>query len=279
MKKPIILFADNDAEFLATRSKFLEQEGFKVLPAINPDEARNILENRDIEIAILDLRLMNDKDDKDLSGLNLAKRVKPMIPKIILTNFPSVEAVREALSQQLEGLPPAIDFLDKKEGPQALLTAIRKVLTLENHFKELTSSIADRITDDYEDARQQAKVNFWASLIVAVVGLIVILVGVALMMGNLLAMGIPSVIVGVMGEAVSVLFFKRVDTANTRMDNYHRELLDTRQFENLLASCDELLNDENKEKYKEKVISAAIKLWLSQGEVIPQISPEKSGEV
>ncbi len=128
MKKAIILFADNDEEFLATRRNTLEQEGYQVLSALNPDEARNILEQGNIDVAILDLRLMNDNDEKDLSGLNLAKRVAPAIPKIILTKFPTVEAVREALAPQLIGLPPAVDFIAKQEGPSALLTAIQKAL-------------------------------------------------------------------------------------------------------------------------------------------------------
>ena len=278
MKKAIILFADNDEEFLATRRAALEQEGYKVVSALNPEDARNILERGGIDVVILDLRLINDNDEKDLSGLNLAKRVAPSIPKIILTHFPTVEAVREALAPQLEGLPPAVDFVAKQEGPQALLTAIRKVLIFDDQFRELTGNIADRIIEDYKDARQQARLNFWASLGVALIGVVVIFVGVALSMGGKLAVGVPSAVAGVVVEVVSILFFQRADTANKRMDIYHGELLRTRQFENLLAACDELTNNASKEKSKQKVIAAATKLWLSAGEIKPQKSSEKSTE-
>ena len=278
MSKATILLADNDDEFRATRCEALEQEGYKVVPARNPEEAKDILNRGGIDVAVIDVRLINDNDEKDLSGLNLAKRVAPSIPKIILTKFPTVEAVREALAPQLEGLPPAIDFVAKQEGPQVLLTAIRKVLNLGGRFRELSGSIVDRIAEDYKDARHQAKVNFGASVVMAILGTVVVFIGVALVMGNLLALGIPSVIVGIVVEVVSVLFFKRVDIANTRMDRYHQELLKTRQFENLLAACEELTNNESREKSKEKVIIAATKLWLCQSGMGLQTSTEKNNE-
>ncbi len=264
----IILFADNDKEFLETRCEFLEQEGFRIIPALDPAEAKRILDQGNIHLAILDLRLLNDDDEKDLSGLNLAKRSTPVIPKIILTRFATVEAVREALGPQLDGLPPAVDFVGKQEGPQALLTAIRKVLKIESRFREVIDGLADQIREDYEDARQQAKVNFRASLGVALSGILIIFVGVGSAIGNMVAIGVPSAIAGVIAEAVGVLFFRRADAANARMDRYHHELLETRQFENLLAACDELPVVERQELCKEKVIEVTTERWL--GHVNPE---------
>ena len=76
--------------------------------ALDPGEARNILEQGGIDLAIVDLRLLNDGDEKDISGLTLARETARSVPKIILTRFATVEAVREALGPQLEGLPPAV---------------------------------------------------------------------------------------------------------------------------------------------------------------------------
>lgn len=50
------------------------------------------------------------------------------IPKIILTGHPSYTAVREALGPVLDGLPPAVDFLYKHEGLEAMQRAIENVL-------------------------------------------------------------------------------------------------------------------------------------------------------
>lgn len=124
MPKATILFADNDPDFLRTRSEFLEQEGYLVVPAADPTEARRKLEVGGIDLAILDIRLVDDDDEKDVSGLTLAKEVARTVPKIILTGFPSYEYVREALRPQLDGLPAAVGFVAKQEGTEALLDAI-----------------------------------------------------------------------------------------------------------------------------------------------------------
>ena len=107
MPKATILFADNDPDFLKTRSEFLEQEDYLVIPAGDPTEARRKLETGRIDLAIVDIRLVNDDDEKDTSGLVLAMEVARSVPKIILTGFPSYEYVREVLKSQADGLPAA----------------------------------------------------------------------------------------------------------------------------------------------------------------------------
>ncbi|MFN8457504.1 MAG: response regulator [Anaerolineae bacterium] len=135
-KKPTILFVDNNRDFLKTRSEFLEQGGYDLILAFEPKEALKIMAQEQIDLVILDLRLINDDDEKDFSGLNLAKESNPSIPKIILTRFPSVEAVREALRPAFNDLPPALDFISKLEGPEALLTAVKRALMLANSSKK-----------------------------------------------------------------------------------------------------------------------------------------------
>lgn len=130
MAKANILFADNDLDFLKTRSDYLEREGYRVIPATDLSEVRRRLEGGGIDLAILDIRLRDDDDDKDTSGLTLAKEVARLTPKIILTGFPSVDAVRVALTTQLDGLPAAVDFVGKAEGPKALVRAIQRALEL-----------------------------------------------------------------------------------------------------------------------------------------------------
>jgi hypothetical protein len=78
----------------------------------------------------------------------------------------------------------------------------------------------------------------------------------------MLGVGVPGVIAGVITEAVSLLFFHRADTANKRADQYHQELLQIRQLDNLIAACDELRPGERQEKCKEQVIEAATMQWF-----------------
>ncbi len=122
-----ILFADNDPDFLNTRAEFLERAGYRVLKADTLEKARQALQTVYVHLAILDIRMENDDDEKDISGLTLAKDPAfRFVPKIILTGFPSYQYVREVLGPALDGLPPAVDFLAKEEGPEALIQAVER---------------------------------------------------------------------------------------------------------------------------------------------------------
>jgi CheY-like chemotaxis protein len=151
----IILFADNDPDFLKTRSECLEHEGYRVIPAWTPTETRELLLQGRIDLAILDIRLKNDGDEKDTSGLILAREVALSVPKIILTSFPTVQAVRDALGQTFNGLPAAVDFIDKDDGPKALIEAVRKALNV------LPSYVEDVfIVHGHDDAARETVSRF-----------------------------------------------------------------------------------------------------------------------
>jgi hypothetical protein len=62
--------------------------------AFDPAEAKRILEQGNIDLAIIDIRLMDDNDEKDISGLVVAKETAPSIPKIILIRFPAFELAK-----------------------------------------------------------------------------------------------------------------------------------------------------------------------------------------
>lgn len=128
MKKRVLI-VDNDPDFLQARVERLIAEGFTVFSAQSRDAAREHLERLRVDVAIIDIRLRNDRDEKDTTGLLLAKEeAYRVVPKIIMTNWPTYEAVREALGTAVEGLPAAVDFIAKKEGPEAMLAALKKAL-------------------------------------------------------------------------------------------------------------------------------------------------------
>lgn len=124
MARGRILFADNDAMFRSARAEFLQHD-YDVFEASSVQEARQQLHDSRIHLAILDIRLVNDNDDHDFSGLLLAKDpAYRAVPKIMLTGYPSVETAREALRDALTGIPSAVDYLAKREGAEALLQAV-----------------------------------------------------------------------------------------------------------------------------------------------------------
>jgi predicted nucleotide-binding protein len=128
MRTPTILFADNDQDFLDARKDFLLQEGYQVLLATDPITARQFLLKERIDLAILDIRLVNDDDDHDISGILLARDVAPRVPKIMLTAFPSVETARRAFSALFPG-EHVVDYIAKKEEQNVLLSAVHVVLS------------------------------------------------------------------------------------------------------------------------------------------------------
>lgn len=124
-----ILLVDNDADFLDTRREYLENAGHRVLTADSLEQARKKLADEFVHLALLDIRMVDDDDDRDTSGLTLAKDpAYRSVPKIMLTGFPTYQAVREALGPALDGLPPAVAFLAKQEGPAAMIDGVNQVL-------------------------------------------------------------------------------------------------------------------------------------------------------
>ena len=124
-----ILFADNDSDYLSICAEFLEAASYKIFKASKPLEVQHILEAKRIHLAILDLRLTTDSDEKDRSGIRLAKEIARPIPKLILTKFPTVSDVRKAMKFDKESLPPVVDFVDKKAGLNHLLTIVEHAFT------------------------------------------------------------------------------------------------------------------------------------------------------
>lgn len=122
-----ILFIDNDLDFLDVRVRRLQADGFDVQTATDLDQAEELLKRNWVHLAIVDVRMREENDDKDTSGISLAKNPDyAAIPKIILTKYPGFEYVREALGPVVDGMPPAVGFLSKKEGYDAMLAAIKE---------------------------------------------------------------------------------------------------------------------------------------------------------
>ncbi|MDX6499171.1 MAG: two-component system, OmpR family, response regulator MtrA [Blastocatellia bacterium] len=128
MLSPRILIADNDSRFAESCAEFLENSGYSVKTAFNLADAGAALETSNIHLAILDLRLVNDGDKNDLSGLTLARRSDPLIPKIILTSFQRWEDVRGAIGPVEVERPPAVSFVAKQEGLDVLLSYVKRTL-------------------------------------------------------------------------------------------------------------------------------------------------------
>jgi CheY-like chemotaxis protein len=262
MKKTILL-ADNNEASRSSWGRVLTGAGYNVQLARNTSEAHNILQSMEVDIAVLDLRLENDDDENDISGLLLAKdEAYRNIPKIILTAFHAgYKNLRDVLGALVEDIPPAIAFVHKDEGPQALIEVIKKTSTYWSHLQLSTAKVSQQIKNDHNDARQQAKWNYAAAFILSLLGGIVIFAGISLAWSNQLTIGVVGTSGGIVIEVLSYLFYHRVNLANNRMDVYHKELLQTYWLEFLLATC-EKLPLEKRAICTEQIITTATNNWI-----------------
>jgi predicted nucleotide-binding protein len=124
--KASILLADNKKNFLKFWSGVLRRDGFEVTEAGSYSKAKELLDKTTFDMAVLDLRLKDDLDENDLSGLQLAEEYGgESLPIIIFTAKPTIKAARRALEKDGRS-SPAVAFVEKEDGQEALLKAVRK---------------------------------------------------------------------------------------------------------------------------------------------------------
>jgi CheY-like chemotaxis protein len=270
-----LLLADNDEESRTTWARLLSNAGYHVRTAGSPDEARAILGTTAVDVAVLDLRLVDDDAENDYSGLLLAKDpAYTRVPKIILTAFPTdSQHLREVLGAALDDLPTVVAFVDKAEGFKVLLDVIRNTLEVWPRLRRSTIKVSDQINTDHAETRQQARTDYWTAHILSIAGGIIILGGVVLAYANQLAVGLVGTAGGIVAEIMGYLFYSRVNRANQRMDTYHRELLQTYWVEFLLAACEELPHEKRVASI-ETILAKAGNSWLTlqSGPVSPQVT-------
>lgn len=131
MNQTKILVIDNATQFRTSlASGVLEPALYKVFQVASPEEARKILEKELVHLALVDIRLRNDNDENDQSGLDLCRDMDPMIARIILTGYPGWRLVRDAALQPTKNRRRLADgFIHKQdEGPETILSEVKRVL-------------------------------------------------------------------------------------------------------------------------------------------------------
>lgn len=120
----IILLVDNDKGFLSVYARLLEQEGYRVYQAGSVIEGETILDSTHIHLLICDIRLEDDDDDQDISGLLLVEKKKfSHISKLMLTSFPSWDYARRVLGAKIEDTN-ILDLLNKADGPLQIIDKV-----------------------------------------------------------------------------------------------------------------------------------------------------------
>jgi len=123
-----ILIADDEKNMRWILEKTLKLEGFKVIEAVDGEDAFNFFIDEEPDLVVLDYKMPK------IDGLEVLKRIKTVndkIPVIIITAHGSTEAAVEAMKLG------AVDYISKPFEIEELKITIKKALNIEELTKEI----------------------------------------------------------------------------------------------------------------------------------------------
>ncbi|MDJ0835869.1 MAG: response regulator [Acidobacteriota bacterium] len=151
-----ILIIENDDEYRELIAELLIDEGCLVIQAGTLDEARRHLEERFFHLILCDIRMEDDNDEHDHSGIEFLKNEAPdMIPRVINTNYKNIENMDKSFG--------AAEEVVAKGESDTLLAALRKAwkknIGMEReqsfHFDEETVTTFSRLAELLEPDPQK----------------------------------------------------------------------------------------------------------------------------
>ena len=93
-KKPAVLVVEDEASVLLTYRLLLEEQGYKVFPALSSQEAEAVLARKRFDLVLCDLSL-----EQNHTGFEVFERVRrrdPDVPCVMLTGYANRETVERA---------------------------------------------------------------------------------------------------------------------------------------------------------------------------------------
>src|ERR1700748_3766187 len=121
-----ILIADDQEDVLEALRLLLKREGYKIDSVESPREALQAIENRDYDVALVDLNYTRDTTSGQ-EGLELLAKIQaadPMLPVVVMTAWGSVDLAVEAMRRG------ARDFVQKPWENERLSAIVRTQLEL-----------------------------------------------------------------------------------------------------------------------------------------------------
>ncbi len=134
MKRPTILWADDEIDLLKPHILFLTQKGYDLTTVSSGLDALELCETQLFDLIIL------DENMPGLSGLETLSRIKetrPEIPVIMITKSEEEDIMNQAIGNKIA------DYLIKPVNPNQIFLSIKKNL----HSREI---ISDETTSNYQ---------------------------------------------------------------------------------------------------------------------------------
>src|SRR5579871_3617601 len=142
---PIILVADDEAVIRTNLKLLLESEGYPVRLACDGGEAARLLQEREVALCLLDLKM------PVLDGMEVLRRHADLLeetPVIVLTAYGGSKEAIEAMKLG------AFDYLTKPFDVDAVLFAIRRALTQRSLVAQV-QALSREWPDDHEDEEEE----------------------------------------------------------------------------------------------------------------------------
>ncbi len=121
----MILIIDDDIAVRTSLSLLLKKEGYETLAVGAPGEALEVLENKIVQLVILDMNFSNETSGAD--GLKLLITIKnkyPQIPVILITGWATIDLAVQGMKLG------AADFINKPWQNAHLMESVRTILNL-----------------------------------------------------------------------------------------------------------------------------------------------------
>jgi len=194
--KPIALVVDDDREWLTILEEILGSR-YQVLKAKNPSEVDKIIGKEKIEIALVDIRLDNEKVNRE-TGLSVMFNLNEAgIPSIGVTSNSYGNAVRDAF---VKGRAKDVWFKDEQ------------IVDLNEKIKKLeTMIINDKNSTSQSSAATTGLLSFIGSLLLVPVVISILFIMIAILLPNnyLAVLGASTGLVIVV-YLVIALFYKKI---------------------------------------------------------------------
>ena len=135
-EKGKVLIVEDKATWRKLYQKVLEKEGYQVWTAGSLSEALDLLERRFFHLAIVDVRLVDDRPGNQ-DGIEVVKRIAQAgegTRAIIITAFGTIQMTRDAFKQY-----QVFEFMEKQTHDQARFCQV-----VEQAVEEARSQVTDR---------------------------------------------------------------------------------------------------------------------------------------
>ncbi len=127
MSNPVILVTDDEKSIRNSLREILEFESYTVLEAESGAEALETLQERDVDLAILDIKM------KGMDGIETLEKIKKQIPELPVLMISGHGNIQIAVEATKLG---AFDFIEKPPDLNRLLISIRNALDSRNLVRE-----------------------------------------------------------------------------------------------------------------------------------------------